>query len=72
MAKCLKNIETGEIKRLSENNRKEQSSIINMVNSGSWIYIPKSEWKKTRPEPKKNKNEKTSNPEKTKRDKKSE
>jgi hypothetical protein len=57
MAKCLKNTSTGEIKRFSENNREQMFNIIDMVKSGDWEYIPKSEWKKVRPEPKVSKKE---------------
>lgn len=58
MSKCLKNTQTGEIKRLSENNNKEVSIIDRMVKSGDWIYVAKSEWKSTRPEPKEKKKNK--------------
>ena len=60
MAKTLKNANTREIKRFSEKNRKEAFDIIDMVRSGDWFYIPKSEWKALRPPPveKKDKKEK--------------
>ena len=37
--KCIKNLETSEIKRVSE-----YTAHFN-VDGGDWIYIPKSEWK---------------------------
>jgi hypothetical protein len=59
MAKTLKNNQTREIKRFSENNRKEMFAIIDMVRSGDWFYIPKSEWKALRPPPVEKKTKKT-------------
>lgn len=59
MAKCLE--KNGEVKRLSENNSKEVTDIINMVKTGGWKYVPKSVWKKMKP-----KVEKTENSEKKK------
>jgi len=52
MAKCLKNKLTGEIRRCSENNLSEKKTIDQMVKF-DWVYAPKSEWKATRPKPKK-------------------
>lgn len=40
--KCVKNVETGEVKRLSE----EMATF--RVNSGLWKFCPKKEWKETR------------------------
>lgn len=40
--KCIKHIETGEIKRVSEENALYQTG------TGKWSYTPKLEWKKVR------------------------
>ena len=40
--KCIKNNETGEIKRVSEENA------VHQVSSGKWSFAPKQEWKKIR------------------------
>lgn len=37
--KCIKNVTTGEIKKVDD------SSASKSVDSKSWVYIPKSEWK---------------------------
>ena len=43
--KCVKNIESAEIRRVSEQIAE------NLVNTSKWKYIPKSEWKPTRQVP---------------------
>jgi hypothetical protein len=53
MAKCLKNKITGEIKRFTERNQKEINKIIELIKTDTWFYVPKNEWKKLKPEPKK-------------------
>lgn len=52
MAKCLKEVKTGKIKRFTENNKNEVNKVIDLVKTGIWSYVPKKEWKSLRPEPK--------------------
>jgi hypothetical protein len=70
MAKCLKEPGTGKISRFSEKNRAEQDKILGLVKQG-WQYVAKSEWKATRPKPKKEEKEEVSSEKQTKRGKKS-
>jgi hypothetical protein len=50
MAKCIKNQNTGEIKRLMEKDQKDIKKIQEYVKSG-WDFIKKSEWKDSLPKP---------------------
>jgi len=45
MAKCLKNLRTGEIKRESETTYEQKLKIQKLVDSGSYSYVPKKDWK---------------------------
>lgn len=49
--KCIKNIVTGEISRVLDKQA-------NQMVGGSWMYIPKSEWKASKPKTEKQETEK--------------